>query len=93
MGSKEEELTPVEDTFAYHSVCHSHSFRYLDCTSKLLQLISESKFTYAQIKAGAIVLNVFIPCALQRLHADLEKCSFFLTDASNHKEKIFSNTC
>ena len=92
MGDNEEELAAVEGTFAYHTICHNHSFRSMDCTSKLLQVAFEPKFTCARTKAEAIILHVFMPYALRTLQSDLEKCSFvsILTDASNHKEvKLF----
>ncbi|GLV42532.1 hypothetical protein CBL_21272, partial [Carabus blaptoides fortunei] len=87
IGHKEEELAAIEGTFAYHTICHNHSFRSMDSTLKLLQVAFEPKITCAQTKAEAIMLNVFMPYALRVLHNDLEKCSF---DASNHKEiKLF----
>ena len=92
MGDNEEELAAVESTIAYHTICHNHSFRLMDCTSKLLQVAFEPKFTCARTKAESIILHVFMPYALRTLQSDLEKCSFFsiLTGASNHKEvKLF----
>ena len=64
----------------------------MDCTSKLLQVAFEPKFTCARTKAEAIILHVFMPYALRTLQSDLEKCSFvsILTAASNHKKvKLF----
>lgn len=81
-------MDTVESTFAYYN----HSFRSLDYTFKLFQLIFKSKFTCAWTKAEAIVLNVFTPYAMQNLYTDLEKCKFLsiLADASNYKEtKLF----
>lgn len=92
MGPKEELLAAIEGTFAYHTVCHNHSFRSMDCTSKLLQTTLEPKFSCARTKAEAIVTNIFAPNILNILHCNLKQCTFVsvLTDASNHKEiKLF----
>jgi hypothetical protein len=35
IGNKEEQLAATEGAFAYHTVSHDHSFRSMDCTSKL----------------------------------------------------------
>ena len=94
MGENEE-LAAVEGTFAYHTNFHNHSFRSMDCTSKLLQVAFELKFTCARTKAEAIIWHVFIPYALKTLQSNLKKCSFvsILTDASNPKEVKLSDTC
>lgn len=92
MGTKEEQLAATEGTFAYHTVSHNHSFRSMDCTSKLLQKALEPKFKCARTKAKAIIANLFAPHCLSELQSDLERYSFvsIMTEASNHKEiKIF----
>lgn len=92
VGDKEEQLAATEGAFAYHTVMHNHTFRSMDCTSKLLQVTLEPKFACARTKTEAIIRNVLTPHAQNELRCDLENVTFIsiLTDASNHKEiKIF----
>jgi hypothetical protein len=71
-----------------HSFTQSR-FRYLNCTSKLLQITLDPKFVCAHTKVEAIILNVYEAHTLNVLHSDLERLHI-LTDTSNHKEiKIF----
>jgi hypothetical protein len=38
IGNEEEQLAATEGALAYHTVSHSHSFRFIYCTSKLFQI-------------------------------------------------------
>src|SRR5882757_2893349 len=54
LGSDEQKLAAAEGTFAYHTVQHNHSFRSMDCTSKLVKKIYDPKFAMARTKSEAI---------------------------------------
>jgi len=43
-GSKELELAAQEGLLAYHTLKHGHSFRSMDCTSKILKDIHDKIF-------------------------------------------------
>lgn len=91
-GTKEKQLAAAEGTLAYHTVSHNHSFRSMDCTSKLIQKMFEAKFTCSRTKAEAIVVKVLSPLAMKHLKDELENVNFvsIFIDASNHKEvKLF----
>lgn len=91
-GGKEAEIAAAEGTMSYHAVCHNHSFRSTDCTSRLVQKIFEPKFTCARTKTEAIVVNVLAPFVDNSTKAELEKTTFLsiYVDASNHRDiKLF----
>lgn len=74
------------------TVLHNHSFRSMDCISKLRQIIVEDKFACACSKAKTIFVYASAPHVRDMLQSDLRKATFVsvMTHASNHKEtKIF----
>ncbi|KAL0830853.1 hypothetical protein ABMA28_002959 [Loxostege sticticalis] len=91
-GDKEAELAKAEGLWAFHTVCHSHSFRSMDCTSKLIQKVFDKKFSCGKTKCEAIATNVIEPYSADVLKTELNDVPFICiyTDASNHKDiKIF----
>ncbi|XP_065306611.1 uncharacterized protein [Dermacentor albipictus] len=87
-GEKELQLAASEGVFAFHTVVHNHSFRSIDCTSKLVQKLFNEKFSCARTKAEVIALNVLAPSAEEELKTDLQEAKFIsvFCDASNHKD-------
>jgi hypothetical protein len=83
-----EELTraATECLFAYHTVMHNHSFRSMDCTSKLIKNLYDNKFSSARTKTESIVTDVIVPYVMEGVKSDLNSVSFVSvsTDASNH---------
>lgn len=57
-SSEEFDLIRDELLWSYHSVRHNHSFRSMDCTSNLLKLFCNKKFSCARTKTEALVKNV-----------------------------------
>ena len=85
-GNKEKTLALSEGLFAYHTVRHSHSFRSMDCTSKIIQKLFLNNFGCARTKCEAIVCNVYKEFVMKKLAIDLKDANFItiLSDASNH---------
>lgn len=50
-GDDEKELVAREGTFAYHAIRHNHTFRSMDCTSKLVNKLYDKKF-HCSYKGG-----------------------------------------
>lgn len=91
-GSKEKELATAEAVFCYHTVTHNHSFRSMDCTSRVIQFLFEKKFACKRTKTEAIIVNVLAPHAVMILKKELSSASYIsiYTDSSNHKDlKLF----
>lgn len=91
-GSTEKKLSIAEALFSFHTVNHNHSFRSMDCTSKLIQKLFEQKFACARTKTEAIIKKVLYPYAMENLNIRLQSVSFIsaFSDASNHKDiKLF----
>lgn len=91
-GTKEANLAASEALFSFHTVAHNHSFRSMDCTSKIIQKRFENKFTSSRTKSEAIVKKVLAPYAVSELLKELEKVHYIsiFSDASNHKDiKLF----
>jgi hypothetical protein len=65
-----------------------HSFRSLDCTSKLIATLFELKFVLDRTKTECIITNVFAKEAEFRLDAALQNaiCFSVMIDSSNHKK-------
>lgn len=51
-------MAAIEITWVYHNVYHNHSFRSMDCTSKLLKKFLDPKFSCARTKTRAGIANV-----------------------------------
>lgn len=82
----------MEGTFSYHTICHNHSYASMDCTSKIIKHIFESKFSCARTKCECIINNVLAPWCSGLLQDELEKVNFvsISVDTSNHDAiKIF----
>ncbi|KAF2905628.1 hypothetical protein ILUMI_00548 [Ignelater luminosus] len=91
-GTCEKKLAISEALFAYHAVAHNHSFRSMDCTSKIIQKRFENKFSCARTKSEAIIKRVLAPFAFDALTQELETSHFvsIFSDASDHKDiKLF----
>lgn len=84
--SEKNEILAKEAVFAYHTVKHNHSFRSLDCTSKLISTLFDQKFSSARTKSEAIVKNVLAPDCQKQLMQELSETSCFtlMVDSSNH---------
>lgn len=87
-GDTEEDykLARMEITWIYHNVMHNHSFRSMDCTSKLLKKFVDPKISCARTKTQAAVTNVISTWTDDMLLKELETCHFVIIacDASNH---------
>ena len=92
-------VAAAEGTYAFHTAKHHHSYKSMDCSSRLpLKLFPDSnitkKFTCARTKTEAIVNSVLAPYSVQSALETLEKnaiefCSV-ATDGSNHNAcKLF----
>jgi hypothetical protein len=86
-GDKELDLAAKEGTFAFHSVAHNQSFQSMDCTSTIIRKLFEPKFTCAQTKVRANVVNVLAPLSINQIREEPEDAKFISikTDSSNHK--------
>lgn len=84
---EEKKLDLDEGIFAYHTVYHSHSFRSMDCTSKLLQNLYDKKNHCARTKCEAIIKNTFLKFAQENLKNDLKQVRYvsILGEASNYR--------
>ena len=83
----EKKTALAEGIFAFHTLIHNHSFRSMDCTSKLLQNLYDKKFRCARTKCEAIIRSTFLNFVQEDLKKDLEEAKYvcLLGDASNHK--------
>jgi hypothetical protein len=81
------ERAVTEGLFAYHTLLHNHSFRSMDCTSKIIKHIYDKKFCAARTKTEAIVTDCIAPFALEIIETDLQSTPYvsISTDASNHQ--------
>jgi hypothetical protein len=59
----------------------------MDCTSRIIQKLFEPKFTCAQTKVRAIVVNVLAPLSINQIREELEDAKVFsiMIDSSNRK--------
>lgn len=92
LGNEEAKLSAAGGTFAYHTVCHNHSYSSMDYTSKLIKRMFKTKFGCARTKTEAIVNNILAPWCRNVLKEELENIYFISVsiDTSNHKSiKIF----
>jgi len=80
------DLAAREGVFAYHTVAHNHSFRSIDCTSKLVKELYDKKFTCSRTKCEAIAVNVLSPFIFEEIRKDLDEAKFVTLslDSSNH---------
>jgi len=72
---------------------HYHSFRSMDCTSKIIKKCFEKKFALGRTKCEAIITKVFFSLVKNQLKEDLDKCNYItvFSDTSNHKDiKLFT---
>jgi hypothetical protein len=85
-GKEDLDRASDECLFAYHTAMHNHSFRSMDCTSKIIKNLYDFKFSAARTKTEAIVTDVIAPLATEELAGDLRSVPFvsLSTDASNH---------
>ena len=79
-------LAAAEDVFAYHTVKHNHSFRSMDCITKLVKKLFAQKFSSARTKTEAIVSNVHAPLAINEMKDQMEQVKFITValNTSNH---------
>ena len=79
-------LAAAEGAFAYHTVKHNHSFRSMDCTTKLAKQLFDKKFSSACTKTEAIVSNVLAPLAINEIKGQTKQAKFITValDTSNH---------
>lgn len=84
--SEQNEIVAKEAVLAYHTIKHNHSFRSLDCTSKLISTLFEQKFSSARTKSEAMIKNVLAPNSQKELMQDFSETSCFtlMVDSSNH---------
>lgn len=84
--SQQNEILAKEAVLAFHTIKHNHSFRSLDCTSKLISTLFEPKFSSARTKSEAMVKNVIAPHTQKQLMQELSETSCFtlMVDSSNH---------
>lgn len=84
--SEQNEIVAKEAVLAYHTIKHNHSFRSLDCTSKLISTLFEQKFSSARTKSEAMIKNVLAPNIQKELMQELSETSCFtlMVDSSNH---------
>lgn len=85
-GAEELKRTASECIFAYHTALHNHSFRSMDCTSKVVKKLYDNKFSCARTKTESIVTDVVAPYVMESVQCDLKSVPFVSvsTDASNH---------
>ncbi|KAG8239414.1 hypothetical protein J437_LFUL012750 [Ladona fulva] len=69
-------LAAKEASFSYHSVMHGHSFRSMDCTSRLIKAMYEKRFSCARTKTEAIVFYVLYPFMEEEVEADLNEFDY-----------------
>lgn len=71
------------------------SFGTSDCTPKLIKKLFESKFSGAQTKTEAIIVNVISPYIFDELLKDLKIANFvtLAIDNSNRKEVKLTPVC
>ena len=93
ISSISKKIAAAEGTFAYHTVRHHHSFRTMDCTSRLLSVcFSDSdiakNFHSAGTKSERIITGVLAPLSIDEVLIALKPNTKFSlsTDASNHAE-------
>lgn len=79
-------LARIELTWIFHNVRHNHSFRSMDCTSKLLKKFYDPKLSCARTKTEAVVTNVLRKWVDETISQEINACSVVVvaSDASNH---------
>ncbi|ODM92686.1 putative zinc finger protein [Orchesella cincta] len=95
--SQDLELAAREGLFAFHSVLHNHSFRSMDCTSKIIKEIYDTKFTCSRTKCEAIAVKILSPYILGKIRKELDNSK---NDPKNelylsfllHQAKMFNDT-
>ena len=96
-SNNSDACSAVEGTLAFHTIRHHHSFRSMDCTSKLQRVLFKDsniakQASCARTKCEAIINSVLSPHSVN-LTIDVLKgisCFGLATDASNHGSlKIF----
>lgn len=70
-GDKEAELEKAEGLWAFHTVCHDHSFRSMKCTFKLIQKVFDKKVSCGKTKCEAIATNVIASYSADILKSEL----------------------
>ncbi|CAG9840706.1 unnamed protein product [Diabrotica balteata] len=83
-------IAAKEGTFAYHTIRHMHSFRSLDCTSKLISNLFESKFCSARTKSEAIVKNILARESQLRLEVESAEKQPAYMSSMNRARKLVS---
>lgn len=85
-STPELEIAAKEAAFAFHTAKHNFSFLSNDCTSNLIKLCFDSKFSLARTKATAIVKNVLAPFVDAEVTQELNNANYLsvMTDTSNH---------
>lgn len=51
---------PNKKSIAFHITRHNHSFRDVDCTSRLIFILFKTKFSSAQTKRLATAKNILV---------------------------------
>lgn len=84
---EEFKLTYIELMWTYHDVKHDHSFRDMDCTSKLLRKCVDRKISCGKTKTRCLVNNVISTWCQNKIKTELETAKYVVIacDASNHK--------
>ncbi|VVC35789.1 Hypothetical protein CINCED_3A001819 [Cinara cedri] len=79
-------IAAEEGMFAFHTIVHNHSFRSMDCTTALIKMLHEKKFSCARTKCESIILNVLAPFAMDQIIDELKAVNFatVMIDTSNH---------
>lgn len=79
-------IARMEMTWCYHNIQHNHSFRSMDCTSKLLKKFVSAKFSCARTKTKCAIQNVLAKFADEAVMKELAEANFVVVacDASNH---------
>lgn len=85
-ASQNNEVIAKEAVIAYHTVKHNHSFRSLDCTSKLMSCLFGPKFSSARTKSETIVKHVLAHETQRHMFEELAETSYLsiMVDSSNH---------
>lgn len=60
-GQKTKQNKTENPSIAFPIPRHNHSFRYVDCTSRLIFILFKSKFSSAQTKGLTAVKNILAP--------------------------------
>lgn len=93
-SAEDDKITATELTLTYHGVKHHHSYNSQDCSNKLYPHVFRDSSVATKVRCGrtkseALVKNVLLPYAKQRLLSELkDSVPFSLgSDASNKGNK------